>query len=87
MVINTDYGPHNVVAPEAEYPLFVNAVRADERLRTSTTREIMLPLMSNRAPELVATIGLLLPPEVASEDFQPSSESKQTCVTDSAIEF
>ena len=73
-VLNAQYGPH-VITPEslkAEYPLFVNAIRADERLCTSTTREIMLLLISNSAlqamfPNLakVAAIGLLLPMSIA----------------------
>ena len=89
-VVNAHYGPHNVVVPEslkAEYPLFVNAVRADERLCTLSTREIMLLLISNSAlramfPNLakVATIGLLLP--MSTADCERGFSSLQRVKTD-----
>ena len=89
-VLNAQYGPHNVVTPEslkAEYPLFVNAVRADERLCTSTTREIMLLLISNSAlqvmfPNLarVAAIGLLLP--MSTADCERGFSTLQRVKTD-----
>ena len=47
--LNAHYGPHDVIAPEslkAQYPLLVISVRADERLCTLSTREIMMLLIN-----------------------------------------
>lgn len=98
MSLNAHYRPHNVIVPEslkAEYPLFVNAVRADGRLCTLSTREIMLLLISNSAllamfPNLAKVkIGLLLPISTAycERGFSSSSKSKLTYAIVTAIEF
>ena len=89
-IFSAYYGPHNVIVPEylkAEYPLFVNAVRADARLGTSSTKEIMLLLISNGAlqamfPNLarVAMIGLLLP--MSTADCERGFSSLQCVKTD-----
>ena len=88
-VLNAHYGPHNVIAPESlkvEYPLFVNAIRAYERLCTSTTREMLL-LISKSALQVmfpnmakVATIGLLLP--MSTADCERGFSTLQQIKTD-----
>lgn len=69
------YGPHGVIAADSlkpEYPLFVNSVKADDRLGKLSTREVMEALVENNTlqamfPNLakIAAIGLLLPMSTA----------------------
>ena len=74
-VLTAQYGSHDVIGADslkAEYPLFVNAIKADSRLSELSTREVMTSLVNNGAlqamfPNLakIATIGLLLPMSTA----------------------
>ena len=84
------YGPHGVIAGDslkAEYPLFVNSVKADDRLRKLSTKDIMITLVDNSTlqamfPNLsqIAAIGLLLP--MSTADCERGFSALQRIKTD-----
>ena len=89
-ILCAHYGPYSVIAAyslKPEYPLFVNSVKADDRLGKLSTREVMMTLVKNSTlqvmfPNLarIAAIGLLLP--MSTADCERGFSALQRIKTD-----
>ena len=77
------YGPHGVIAGDslkAEYPLFVNSVKADDRLRKLSTKEIMIALVDNSTLQAMFPNLSLLP--MSTADCERGFSALQRIKTD-----